>query len=116
MRNAGVTLVAVSATIALRKSKNYMTHNHGNKSVRAAFIGNIFVTLSKIVAAVLSGSTSMFAESVHSFADTLNQSFLLIGIRRSKRPADTSRGYGYGSERFFGRSFLPAGCCLLARV
>lgn len=100
-----------------------MTHTHGNKSVRAAFIGNIFVTFSKIVAAVLSGSTSMFAESVHSFADTLNQSFLLIGIRRSKRPADDSRGYGYGSERFFwslisacGVLFIGAGITIFRSI
>jgi solute carrier family 30 (zinc transporter), member 9 len=38
---------------------------------------------------------------VHSFADTLNQSFLLIGLKRSKRPADKHQGYGYGIERFF---------------
>ena len=43
----------------------------------------------------------MFAESIHSFADTLNQSLLLIGLKRSRRPADLSRGYGYGIERFF---------------
>lgn len=43
----------------------------------------------------------MFAESVHSVADTLNQSLLLIGLKRSKKPADNFRGYGYGIERFF---------------
>lgn len=73
----------------------------GNKSVVAALFGNIFVTIIKTFVAVFSGSASMFAESVHSFADTLNQSLLLIGLKRSKRPADESRGYGYGIERFF---------------
>ncbi len=73
----------------------------GNKSVLAALAGNSFVTIIKVVAAVLSGSVSMFAESVHSFADTLNQSLLLIGITRSKKSADHIRGYGYGIERFF---------------
>jgi zinc transporter 9 len=74
---------------------------HGNKSVIAALLGNIFVTILKTIVAIVSGSASMFAESVHSFADTLNQSLLLIGIKRSKRPADDIRGYGYGIERFF---------------
>lgn len=79
-----------------------MSHKvQGNRSVIAALLGNIFVTIMKTVVAVFSGSASMFAESVHSFADTLNQSFLLVGLKRSKRPADTSRGYGYGIERFF---------------
>ncbi len=79
-------------------------HSHnvqGKKSVIAALSGNVFVTAIKTVAALFSGSASMFAESVHSIADTLNQSLLLIGLKRSKRPADTSRGYGYGIERFF---------------
>ncbi len=74
---------------------------HGNKSVIAALLGNIFVTILKTIVAIVSGSASMFAESVHSFADTLNQSLLLIGLKRSKRPADDIRGYGYGIERFF---------------
>jgi len=73
----------------------------GNKSVTSALIGNTFVTIIKSVVAIFSGSASMFAESVHSFADTLNQSLLLIGLKRSKRPADNIRGYGYGIERFF---------------
>ena len=77
--------------------------NKGNSSkpVISALIGNIFITIIKTIAAVFSGSASMFAESIHSFADTLNQTLLLIGLRRSKRPADSARGYGYGIERFF---------------
>lgn len=73
----------------------------GNKSVISALIGNTFVTIIKSIVAVFSGSASMFAESVHSFADTLNQSLLLVGLKRSKRPADDIHGYGYGIERFF---------------
>lgn len=73
----------------------------GTKSVVAALTGNIFVTIIKSIVALFTGSTSMFAESVHSFADTLNQSLLLIGIKRSRSPADNMRGYGYGIERFF---------------
>jgi len=79
-----------------------MSHKvQGNRSVIAALIGNFFVTIIKTIVSVFSGSASMFAESVHSFADTLNQSLLLVGLKRSKRPADDSRGYGYGIERFF---------------
>lgn len=73
----------------------------GNKSVITALFGNTFVTIIKTIVAISSGSASMFAESVHSFADTLNQSLLLIGLKRSKKPADRLRGYGYGIERFF---------------
>ena len=78
-----------------------MAHTSGKKSVIFALIGNIFVTLIKTIVSFFTGSASMFAESVHSFADTLNQSLLLVGLKRSKRPADIKRGYGYGIERFF---------------
>jgi zinc transporter 9 len=74
---------------------------YGKKSALAALAGNIFVTVIKTIAFFLTGSSSMFAESVHSLADTLNQSLLLIGIKRSKRPADRIHGYGHGIERFF---------------
>lgn len=78
-----------------------MSYNQGKKSVTFAFLGNTFVTVIKAVIFFATGSASMFAESIHSLADTLNQSLLLIGLNRSKRPADSNRGYGYGIERFF---------------
>ena len=74
---------------------------HGKKSVVAALTGNTLLAIVKTVLAAVTGSVSMFAESIHSIADTLNQSLLLIGIQRSKKPADTAHGYGYGIERFF---------------
>ena len=76
-------------------------HTHGKFSVLVALFGNLLVTILKSIVAFISGSSSMFAESVHSFADTLNQSLLMIGLVRSKKPADSYRGYGYGIERFF---------------
>lgn len=79
-----------------------MSHRvQGKKSVIMALVGNAIVTVMKTIVAFFSGSASMFAESIHSFADTLNQSLLLVGLKRSKRPADKTRGYGYGIERFF---------------
>lgn len=69
--------------------------------VTAAIGGNAVVTIAKLGAAVGSGSSSMFSEAVHSFADTLNQTLLLIGLRRSLKEADDSFEYGYGRERFF---------------
>lgn len=78
-----------------------LQHTSGFWPVVAAIGGNAVVTVSKFGAAVVSGSSSMFAEAVHSFADTLNQILLLIGLRRSLKKADETFEYGYGSERFF---------------
>lgn len=75
--------------------------SHGARSTKYALIGNTAVTIIKLITAIITGSTSMIAESIHSSADTLNQSLLLVGIKRSKKPADKKRGYGYGIERFF---------------
>lgn len=97
--------------------------NHGSKSVTAALVGNTVVTLAKFVAAVMSGSAVMFAESIHSLADTLNQAFLAIGIKRSKKVADEFHSYGYGNERFFwavisacGVLFVGAGVTVMHAV
>jgi len=78
-----------------------LQHTSGFWPVVAAIGGNAVVTVSKFGAALVSGSSSMFAEAVHSFADTLNQILLLIGLRRSLKKADETFEYGYGSERFF---------------
>jgi len=83
-----------SRMIALRKIVGF-------GPVAAALLGNALVTLIKLCAAVLSGSSAMFAETIHSFADTLNQALLLIGLQRSTKKADASFEYGYGNERFF---------------
>lgn len=73
----------------------------GQAPVIAALIGNIVVMLIKGAVAVTSGSSAMFSETVHSFADTLNQALLLVGVRRSRKKPDEEFGYGYGFERFF---------------
>lgn len=70
------------------------------RTVVVAFAANLCIAVAKTVAAVISGSASMIAESVHSWADTGNQVFLLIANRRSSRPADSIRPLGYGREAY----------------
>jgi len=55
----------------------------------------------KVCAAVLTGSMVLFAESLHSLADTGNQVLLLNGLRRARLPADLRHPFGYGSEVFY---------------
>lgn len=69
--------------------------------VASALLGNAFVTLIKFTAALISGSSAMFAEAIHSLADTANQTLLLIGLHRSLKKPDVEFEYGYGRERFF---------------
>lgn len=69
--------------------------------VLAALLGNFLIMCLKFVGFAFSGSGAMFSEAIHSFADTANQSFLMIGLKRSRKKADDKTAYGYGRERFF---------------
>jgi len=77
------------------------------KAVLAALFGNLGIALFKLVAALLSRSSSMLAESYHSFSDTLNQVLLLYGLKRSQKEPDERHRFGYGKEQFFW-SFMVA--------
>ncbi|HET8794590.1 MAG TPA: cation diffusion facilitator family transporter [Nitrososphaeraceae archaeon] len=70
-------------------------------AVYAALFGNLGIAISKLIAALLTGSTSMWAETYHSFSDTLNQILLLLGIRTSKKKGTERHPFGYGKEQFF---------------
>ena len=82
-------------------------------AVFVAFAGNGSLTILKFIAFLLSGSGAMLSEAIHSFADTLNQLLLYIGIRRSNRPADRRFHYGYGSERYLFSLFSAIGIFVL---
>jgi cation diffusion facilitator family transporter len=77
-----------------------MSAGGGTRAIIAAFAANIGIALTKLVAFVFSGSSSMLAESVHSFADSGNQLLLLLGQRQSVRPADEDHPFGHGRSRY----------------
>jgi cation diffusion facilitator family transporter len=76
-------------------------------AVIGALFANGLITVLKLIAAVITGSSGMMAEALHSVADTTNQIFLLLGLRFYKRPASGKHPFGYGKERFFW-SFIAA--------
>src|ERR687885_1704039 len=76
-------------------------------AVLGALFANALITTAKFVAALITGSSGMMAEALHSVADTTNQIFLLLGLRFYKRPASDKHPFGYGKERFFW-SFIAA--------
>ena len=71
------------------------------KVVYAGLIGDLLVAVSKLAASLISGSSAMLTEAIHSFADMSNQLFLLVGEHRGKTPADDSHQFGYGLETYF---------------
>ncbi len=78
-----------------------MATQHGSKAIIAALAANLGIAITKFVAFLLTGSSSMLAESVHSVADSGNQVLLLFGGRRATRKPDASHPFGYGRVRYF---------------
>ncbi|HWU89905.1 MAG TPA: cation diffusion facilitator family transporter [Kofleriaceae bacterium] len=72
-----------------------------------SLIVNVVIASAKAVGAAITGSGAMLAETLHSFADCGNQLLLLLGIRRSQKPADAAHPLGYGREMYF-YSFIVA--------
>jgi cation diffusion facilitator family transporter len=77
-----------------------MSASGGTKAVVAALLANAGIAITKFVAYLLTGSSSMLAESIHSLADSGNQVLLLIGGRRATREATPQHPFGYGRERY----------------
>jgi cation diffusion facilitator family transporter len=71
-----------------------------NRAIVAALAANLGIAATKFVAFLLTASSSMLAESIHSLADSGNQGLLLVGGRRSQRPPDDEHPFGYGRERY----------------
>ena len=73
----------------------------------AALLANAGIAIAKFVGWLITGSSSMLAEAVHSVADTSNQALLLLGGRQAKRAATAEHPFGYGRDRYF-YSFVVA--------
>jgi len=80
----------------------------GSKSeVVKSLIVNAVIATSKGIAAGITGSGAMLAETLHSFADCGNQLLLLFGINQSQKPPDAKHPLGYGRNMYF-YSFVVA--------
>ncbi|MDM8084716.1 cation diffusion facilitator family transporter [Cellulomonas cellasea] len=77
-----------------------MAHGGGTKAIVAALVANLGIAVTKFIAYLLTASSSMLAEAVHSLADSGNQALLLVGGRRARRAADARHPFGYGRERY----------------
>ena len=71
------------------------------KVIIAALIGNSLISVTKFIAASITGSSAMLSEGIHSLVDTGNQILLLYGLKRAAKPADERFPFGHGKEIYF---------------
>jgi cation diffusion facilitator family transporter len=84
-----------------------MSTSGGTRAILAALAANLGIAVTKLVAFLLTGSSAMLAEAVHSVADSGNQGLLILGGRRARREADVEHPFGYGRARYY-YAFLVA--------
>ncbi len=84
-----------------------MSASGGSKAIVAALAANAGIAVAKFVGFLITGSSSMLAESVHSLADSSNQGLLLLGKKQARRAADRLHPFGFGRSRYF-YSFVVA--------
>jgi len=77
-----------------------MSTEGSTRAIVAALCANVGIAVTKFIAAAVSGSASMFAEGIHSVADSGNQILLIVGGKRAKREASETHPFGYGRSRY----------------
>ncbi|MCV7258001.1 cation diffusion facilitator family transporter [Mycobacterium shimoidei] len=78
-----------------------MSATGSTRAILAALGANAGIAAAKFIGFVITGSSSMLAEAVHSVADTSNQALLLFGQRAARKEADALHPFGYGRSRYF---------------
>jgi cation diffusion facilitator family transporter len=82
-------------------------HAHDTSHIIQSLLVNLLITALKAVAAFMTKSGAMLAETIHSFADCSNQALLYMGVKQAQKPADDKHPLGYGRSVYFW-SFMVA--------
>src|SRR2546423_6769313 len=72
-----------------------------SSSVSISIATNTAIAAAKGFGWAVTGSPTLFAEMVHSFADVANQILLKVGEVRGRRGPDAAHPFGRGQEKFF---------------
>ena len=78
-----------------------MATSGGTRAILAALVANVGIAVAKFIGFLITRSSAMLAESIHSVADVSNQLLLLLGGRRARRAPTATHPFGFGRERYF---------------
>ncbi len=84
-----------------------MSTASSKKVIYAALVGNALIAITKFTASVITGSSAMLSEAIHSLVDTGNQGLLLHGLKRAEKPADKTFHSATARKFIFGVLLLP---------
>ena len=85
----------------MRSTESRTLENASLRTVVFALAANLGTAIAKLAGALFTGSSAMFAEAFHAFADTGNEVLLLIAQRRSGHPPDEQHPLGHGRAAYF---------------
>jgi cation diffusion facilitator family transporter len=71
------------------------------KVILAALAANVAIAIAKFAAAILTGSSAMLSEAIHSTVDCGNELLLFFGLRRAAQPPDALHPFGHGLQLYF---------------
>lgn len=74
---------------------------HGTRAILAALFANLGIAIAKFIGFLITRSSSLLAESVHSLADTTNQGLLLLGGKQARKSETDRHQFGFGMARYF---------------
>ena len=67
----------------------------GQVSALVSAIGNLFISIIKILGGIFSGSVGLLSDGIHSFADVLSSIIVWVGLKVSSKPPDVEHPYGH---------------------
>ena len=78
-----------------------MATNQSSKTVFLALSVNFFIAVVKTIISLITSSSAMFSEAIHSYVDSANQFILWFGIKQSKKTNKKIYPLGRGKEEYY---------------